>query len=672
MAIYHCSVKIGGRSSGKSAVASAAYRSGQKLEDKEQGLIFDYTKKSGIVGSEILLCENAPIEYQDRATLWNAVQEVEKSKDAQLYREVELALPQEWTWEQRKQYTREYVQEQFVSKGMCADICYHDKKGNPHAHIMLTTRQIKENGEWDVKERKAYMTDEDGNKVPKIDKKKLKAWEQENGRKFDYKVENDEELKKVQKMGARNRREWERVTQKVNDWNEHYKVEEWREAWANKCNEHLGQGQQIDHRSYERQGKNQIPTIHEGTTARKIEKEGGISDRMQINREIRAVNAELEPLAYEIQSVELKLAGAVTEKAREIYGRYNGIILEEINRDGEEASRDRGLTGEAAEIHGAELRASAGERETESGNKEPERADTKRSGTTVDFDTITKVAGVREGQRELEKDLESLRGRFGELSSIARNVGERIGQGQPEQQDIKGQQEGIREATSRFGQLRATFRELRSRVVQLKEKIQSKLDEAFRKAQEAEKATEPIKVPPEGQKADTGQNTSVMERFRQEQERTEKERTEKARAELKPLQPGKVYGVYRDEENGIYIKARVQEAGAYNTVYFSLTVNGQTQELDHQLVTKDKTIKDAYSYSKPTQEKVKELRASAQQKLEEAKEYNQAHREEPKPEERPSILKKLNEAKAEVKARDEAQAQEQEHTVQHRPIRRGR
>ncbi|MBQ6907213.1 MAG: MobA/MobL family protein [Clostridia bacterium] len=662
MAIYHCSVKIGGRSSGKSAVASAAYRSGRKFEDKEQGLIFDYTKKSGIVGSEILLCENAPTEYQDRATLWNAVQEVEKSKDAQLYREVELALPQEWTWEQRKQYTREYVQEQFVSKGMCADICYHDKKGNPHAHIMLTTRQIKENGEWDVKERKAYMTDEDGNKVPKIDKKKLKAWEQENGRKFDYKVENDEELKKVQKMGARNRREWERVTQKVNDWNEHYKVEEWREAWAKKCNEHLGQGQQLDHRSYERQGKDQIPTIHEGTTARKIEKNGGISERVQFNREVKQLNME-------IANTENDLYRAITEKARDIYGEYVGILSEQAQRVGERFTNDKGLTGEAAEIRRTELRASTGEREAEKSGIGTENADTKRNRTDDVFDTYESIAGVREEQQGIEKDLESLRGRFGEFCATARNVGERIGQGQPEQQDIDGQQASIKEATSRFEQLRATFTELRSRVVQLREKIQSKLDEAFRKAQESEKASEGIKVSPAEQKADTGQNMSVMERFRQEQERTEKERAEKARAELKPLQPGKTYGIYKDEENGIYIKARVQEAGVYgyNTVHFSLTVNGQTQELDSQLVTKDKTIKDAYSYSKPTQEKVKEYRASAQKKLEEAQEYNQAHREEPKPEERPSILKKLNEAKAEVKARDEAQALEQEHTVQHRP-----
>lgn len=667
MAIYHCSVKIGGRSGGKSAVASAAYRSGQELKDEEQGLTYDYTKKGGVVHTEILLCENAPTEYQDRATLWNAVQEVEKSKDAQLYREVELALPKEWSFEEQKQYAREYVQEQFVNKGMCADMCFHDKKdGNPHVHIMLTTRQIKENGEWDVKKRNGYKLDEDGNKVPKLDKKKVKAWENENGRKFDYKAESDEELKKVQKLGQRNRREWERETVTVNDWNEQYKVEEWREAWAKKCNEHLGQGQQLDHRSYERQGKDQIPTIHEGTTARKIEAQGGISERVQYNREVKETNLE-------IAKTESELYSAVTEKAREVYGELIRIISDENQRVGERPSEDRGITGEAAEIRRTELRASTGERETEKSGIGTENADTKRNRTDDVLNTYEQITGVGEEQQGIEKDLESLRGRFRELSSSARSMGERIGEGQPKQQDIDGQQASIKEATSRFGQLRATFTELRSRVVQLREKIQSKLDEAFRKAQEAEKASEGIKVSPAEQKADTGQNMSVMERFRQEQERTDKERAEKAREKDQALQPGKTYRLFKDEENGVYINAKVQEAGVYgyNTVYFSLIVNGQIQELDTQLVTKDKTIKDAYSYSKPTQEKVKEYRASAQKKLEEAQEYNKAHREEPKPEERPSVLKKLNEAKAEVKARDEAQAQEPERTF-HRPIRHGR
>ena len=143
MAIYHCSVKIIGRSSGRSAVASAAYRVGEKLKDKETGIIHDYTKKGGVIYREVMLCQNAPKEYQDRETLWNEVQKIEKVSNAQLAREIEVALPIEMSRSEQIQAVQRYVREKFVSAGMCADWALHDKgDGNPHAHIMLTTRPI--------------------------------------------------------------------------------------------------------------------------------------------------------------------------------------------------------------------------------------------------------------------------------------------------------------------------------------------------------------------------------------------------------------------------------------------------------------------------------------------------------------------------------------------------
>ena len=158
MAIYHCSIKIISRGKGKSAVAAAAYRSGETLTNEYDGVTHDYTRRGGIVHTEILLPDNAPAEYSGRGVLWNAVEKIEKAKNAQLAREIEIALPQELTREQGISLVREYVKEQFVNAGMCADIAIHDKQdGNPHAHVMLTMRPIEKDGTWGAKQKKSMI-----------------------------------------------------------------------------------------------------------------------------------------------------------------------------------------------------------------------------------------------------------------------------------------------------------------------------------------------------------------------------------------------------------------------------------------------------------------------------------------------------------------------------------
>ncbi len=149
IAIYHCSIKILIRGKGKSAVAAAAYRSGEKLTNEWDGLTHDYTKKGGVVHSEILLPAHAPPAFSDRSTLWNSVELSEKSNNAQLAREVEIALPVELSREEQTRLVREYCSSQFVSKGMIADFNLHDTGGgNPHAHILLTMRPLDEKGAW--------------------------------------------------------------------------------------------------------------------------------------------------------------------------------------------------------------------------------------------------------------------------------------------------------------------------------------------------------------------------------------------------------------------------------------------------------------------------------------------------------------------------------------------
>ena len=166
MAIYHLSIKIISRGKGKSAVAAAAYRAGQKITNEYDSIEHDYTRKGGVVHTEILLPGHAPDEYASRAILWNAVEKIEKAKNSQLAREIEIALPAELSREQNISLARDYVNRQFVSAGMCADICIHDKNGeNPHAHILLTLRPIEPDGTWGDKQRKEYILDSHGEKT---------------------------------------------------------------------------------------------------------------------------------------------------------------------------------------------------------------------------------------------------------------------------------------------------------------------------------------------------------------------------------------------------------------------------------------------------------------------------------------------------------------------------
>lgn len=298
-------IKIISRSKGSSAISSSAYRSGTKLIDEEVDKVCDYSRKTGVAFSEVLLCENAPKEYQDRQVLWNRVHKVESAKTSQLAREVEVALPREFDTSQQIQVVREYIKENFTSVGMCADWSLHDKNdGNPHAHIMLTTRPILANGKWGQKEKKTFALDEHGERIPIIDKTTGK-----------------------QKVDKNNRKQWKRVYVQANSWNSHDNAEKWRKSWADICNKYLQKDNQIDHRSYKRRGIDLKPTIHEGYVARKMERQGQISDRCQINREISLQNSELLATSKELEQVnkslkELELLSKLVNARNKYYQEY--------------------------------------------------------------------------------------------------------------------------------------------------------------------------------------------------------------------------------------------------------------------------------------------------------------------------------------------------------------
>lgn len=301
MAIYHCSVKIGSRSKGQSAVAAAAYRSGTRLVNEETGQVSDYTKKRGVVHEEVSLCANAPEEYGDRETLWNVVHKVEKTKDAQLWREVEVAIPKEFSREEQIDTVREYV-EQFTRQGMCADWSIHDKgDGNPHAHIMLTMRSIQEDGTWASKCRSEYVLDENGERIPLIDKATGK-----------------------QKVDKQNRKKWKTRRVNTTDWDEPERIEEWRSTWENVCNKRLAPEAQIDHRSYAKQQKAIEPTIHEGYAASAMEKRGEESDRCRINRDIERNNHVLREAGYTATWLadEVRIQESIREKLGERFALY--------------------------------------------------------------------------------------------------------------------------------------------------------------------------------------------------------------------------------------------------------------------------------------------------------------------------------------------------------------
>lgn len=291
MAIYHMSIKNISRGKGKTAIAAAAYRAGTILTDNETGITHNYAKKSEVIYTEIILPEHAPAEYATREILWNEVQKIETQDRARLAREWEVALPNELDLDQSKTLVQDFAKS-LAAEGMCIDVAIHWKDGNHHAHILGTTRPIDKDGKWAPKERKGYKLDAEGNKIPVIDTKTGK-----------------------QKIGARGRKMWQRETVQANNWNKREKIEEWRKRWADCCNKYLAREKQLDHRSYERQGLMQLPTVHEGYAARLMEQRGSASDRCRLNRDIRLYN--YITLLHQKLKQELKLLKQEMAKKKE-------------------------------------------------------------------------------------------------------------------------------------------------------------------------------------------------------------------------------------------------------------------------------------------------------------------------------------------------------------------
>lgn len=274
IALFHFHATQVKRSAGQSVVAAAAYRAGEKLYSDYYGEVADYTHKGGVVCSEILLPAHAPPEYADRQTLWNAVEKVERGKKAQLAYSFDIALQNEFTLEENVALARQFLSENFVSKGMIVDFAVHtpEKDGiqNPHFHVLCPIRPLKENGEWDAKQHREYVLDEHGDRIP----------DGKGGFVFN--------------------------AVSTTDWGKTVTLEAWRRAWSELCNAKFAEKNlecHIDHRSYERQGIEQIPTIHEGPAVRQMEKRGIQTEKANLNRWIRKANEMLRELKGKVISL---------------------------------------------------------------------------------------------------------------------------------------------------------------------------------------------------------------------------------------------------------------------------------------------------------------------------------------------------------------------------------
>ena len=276
MALFHFHATQVKRSAGQSAIASAAYRAGEKLYSEYYGDVSDYTRKGGVICSEILLPAHVPPEYADRQTLWNAVEKAERGKKAQLAYSFDIALQNEFSLDENIALARQFLLDNFVSRGMTADFAVHqpDKEdggiSNPHFHVLCPIRPLKADGTWDAKQHREYVLDTDGNRV-----------KDDAGNDIFNAVP-------------------------TTDWGRPETLEAWRTAWAELCNAKFVEKDlecRIDNRGFVRQGLEQIPTVHEGPAVRQMEAKGIRTEKGELNRWIKATNALIRDAKQKIAAL---------------------------------------------------------------------------------------------------------------------------------------------------------------------------------------------------------------------------------------------------------------------------------------------------------------------------------------------------------------------------------
>ena len=340
IAIYHFEAKIISRGTGRSVVAAAAYASCSRIYNDYDGVTHDYTKKRGNLYSEVFLPSNASPEWQERSELWNAVEEAEKTKDSRLARELIVALPIELELDDWKSMLKDFITEQCVDKGMCADVSIHDMDGhNPHAHILLTMRPLDDKGKWQAKTQKEYLCtrgdEEQGFTAAEFKMAQADGWEKQ----YQYKVGKKKvymTLSEAEANGYERTSKYPKSTRygRQNpicaEWNSEEQVLRWRKAWEEVTNKALEQNSidtRVDCCSFKEQGITEQPMIHEGIAAQIIEHCGIISDRRELNRQIRADNKLLCELKATVQALTDKVKNSVKNIAARLETLRGRLIM---------------------------------------------------------------------------------------------------------------------------------------------------------------------------------------------------------------------------------------------------------------------------------------------------------------------------------------------------------
>ena len=296
MSIYHMSMSNVSRAHGSSSCATLSYLSGQAVREDRTGQTYQYGRAERVVCTGTMIPDFAPAAFSDPAQLFNSIESFEQAENARTAKKICVALPREFDLAPSRSVIEDYIKRNFVDKGYCATYAIHyDKDGtNPHCHILIPNRQIAKDGTWNSKRKMTYQLDNRGNRIPLIDP-----------------------ATGEQKVDARGRKAWKRINAVANPLDDKSTLMKLRASWAEVCNQHLQPEQHIDARSYAEQGIEKIPTVHEGYAARALVAAGGISERVELNEQIKAVNAELMRIAAERQTVYANLIVLQREQKKE-------------------------------------------------------------------------------------------------------------------------------------------------------------------------------------------------------------------------------------------------------------------------------------------------------------------------------------------------------------------
>ena len=292
MAIYHCSISNVSRGKGSSSCATLSYISAEKVYEERTNQMYAYGRSQRVLMVGTLIPENAPREFLNPSVLFNSIENYEKAANARTAKKIEVALPRELDLPDQKQIIEKFIRENLTKEGYAATYAIHndEENNNPHAHILIANRQINAQGQWGSKRKMEYARDQSGKRIPKLD---------EDGK---------------QKTDKNGRKQWVRINVEQNLLDKKEFLQKLRKGWEIECNQYLGIEQQIDCRSYEAQGIEQIPTIHEGYASRQIEARLGVSDRAKVNQEIRKRNLLLRQITKELKQAAEQLRAFFFEK----------------------------------------------------------------------------------------------------------------------------------------------------------------------------------------------------------------------------------------------------------------------------------------------------------------------------------------------------------------------